>query len=238
MTGTQLAALVRRKTRAGTTNYSDAHMLVDVNVFIEEIAGRIQQQRPVVWNIPSTFNLVANQREYAFPADTLNSIVSLELKFTSSGDYTPAHAIKRAPSDFALQESNIVAHYNNSSPVYFSRRKALYILSGTITAVTDGGKLVYNAFPASLANLAGSTDLSVDPSTTTHGFPREFHELLARRVVIHYKDINGINLSREDLAYEQDLENALDNFSTINLDLQEIANMPSSASLSNHGFDL
>jgi hypothetical protein len=213
-------------------------MLVDVNNGIEEFAGRIQGVRPEVWNIPTFANLVADQREYSFPADVLNSIVSLELKFTSTGDYIPARPLKKNPSDFALQESKIAGAYNNFTPYYFLRRKAVYVLSGTIIAVTDGFKLVYNTFPAALSNLTGSDDLSVDPSTTTHGFPREFHELLARHVSIAYKDLNGIPLSKKELQFEQDLEKKLDEFSIANVDVEETADIPSGTSMSNNGFDL
>lgn len=238
MTATQLAALIRRKTRTTTTTYTDADMLVDVNTFMDELAGRIQQERPAIWNIPATFDLEDDKREYAFPADTLNNIVSLELKFAASDDYVPATPLKKNPSSEALQESLIVQRYTNAAPYYFIRRKAVFILSGTIVDVTDGGKLVYDAFPKNLTGMSGSTDLSVDPSTTEHGFPREFHELWARRVSIHYKDLNGMKLSREDLLFEQDLERKLDEFSTANLDLQETADMPSGESLYGNGFDV
>lgn len=237
MTGTQLASLIRAKTRTTSTTFPDADMLVYVNTYIDELAGRIQQERPSIWNMPATFDLEADTREYGFPSDTLNNIVSLELKFTSSGSFVPAYPLKKNPSDFALTEAEITGSYTNLNPQYFVRRKALYVLSGTITAVTGGGKLVYNAFPASLANLSGSTDLSVDPSTTTHGFPREFHELLARRVAIEYKDINGMALSTKELAYDEELERKLDEFSTANLDLQETGDLPSGASMGDNGFD-
>jgi hypothetical protein len=88
-----------------------------------------------------------------------------------------------------------------------------------------------------LADLTGTTDLSIDPSTTTHGFPREFHELLARRVSIQFKDINGMALSREDLAYDQDLERKLDEFSTADLSAVFTASVPSGKWMADNGFD-
>jgi hypothetical protein len=236
MNATQLASLIRAKTRTTSDTFSDADMLVYVNAYIDELAGRIQQERQDIWNMPATFDLEADEREYAFPDDVLNSIVSLELKFASDGDYVRARAIQ-APSDFALSEAQIAGYHSNLTPWYFVRRRAVYVLSGTIAAVTGGGRLIYNAFPASLADLTGTTDLSIDPSTTTHGFPREFHELLARRVSIQFKDINGIQLSREDLAYDQDLERKLDEFSTADLSAVFTASLPGGASMADNGFD-
>jgi hypothetical protein len=237
MNAVQLASLIRTKTRTTSDTFSDADMLVHVNTFKDEIAGRIQQERQDIWNMPATFDLVGDQREYAFPDDVLNNIVSLELKFTASGDYVRARATK-APDDFALSEDQITAYHTNLTPWYFVRRRAVYVLSGAITAVTGGGRLVYNAFPASLADLTGTTDLSIDPSTTTHGFLREFHELLARRVSIEYKDINGMQLSTKELAYDQDLERKLDEFSTVDLSQVFTASLPSGASMGDNGFDL
>lgn len=216
MNAVQLASIIRAKTRTTSTTFSDADMLVYVNTFKDELAGRIQQERPTIWNMPATFDLEADKREYAFPEDILNSIVSLELKFASSGEYVRARALQ-APNAMALSEAEVTAYHSNLTPWYFVRRKAVYVLSGPIVAVTDGGKLVYNAFPASLADLSGTTDLSIDPSTTTHGFPREFHELLARRVAIEYKDTNGMELSSKELAYDEELERKLDEFSTVDL---------------------
>ncbi len=239
MTAATLASLVRLKTRTTSATFTDADMLVYVKASIDKLAGRMQQIRPAMWNMPATFDLEANTREYGFPTDTLNNIVSLELKFSASGDYVPATSLKKHPSSVALQESLIVAAYTNADPFYFVRRKALFILSGTIATVAAGGRLVYNAFPAHPASMTATDELSTDPSTTTHGFPREFHELLAQDVSIEFKSNNPeIPLGAKDLSFEKDLQEALDAFSTANMDVQETADMPSGASMSNNGFDL
>lgn len=237
MTGTQLAAFIRRKTKTNSTTYPDADLLVDVNLMKDEIASRIQQVRQEVWNVPALDDLVLNQREYAFPEDVLNSLVSLELKFTATGDYVPANTLARRHYKDVLQESVIVNNFDNLNPRYFLRRKAIYILSGAIIAVTEGIKLVYNSFPADLANLTGIIDLSIDPSTTTHGFPREFHELWARRVSIEYKDANNKKLSKKELDYDEDLEKALSDFATGNLDEKIIGSLPPGSERGNDGAD-
>lgn len=238
MTATALASLIRLKTKTTSSTFTDADMLVYVNAAIDELAGRIQQERPEIWNVPATFNLEADKREYAFPEDVINNIASLELKFSSTGSFVRARALKQAPDDYALSEANIASYHTNLTPWYFVRRKAVYVLSGTITDVTGGGRLVYNAFPVSLASMSGSEDLSLDPTTTTHGFPREFHELLARRVSIEYKANNpGMELGPTELTYYDDLERTLSEFSTANLDVEETAEMPSGASMGDNGFN-
>lgn len=236
MTGAALAAIIRKKTRTNSTTFSDADMLVDVNCFKDELAGRIQQVRPEIWNMPAYDDLVADQREYAFATDILNRMIGLELKFTASGDYVIADPIQRAHYLDVLQESVIVANYDNLNPRYFIRRKAIYLLSGAIIAVTNGIKFIYDVFPADLADMAGATDLSLDPTTTSHGFPKEFHEILARRCSIEYKDRQGIKLSPMEMNYERDLEKLLDNFAGGNLDEEITGKLPDDSDVDN-GFD-
>ena len=237
MTATQLATLIRKKTKTSTTTYPDADLLVDINLMKDDLASKIQQVRPEIWNIPAETNLVADRREYAFPEDVLNHIVFLELRFDSSSDPVIASPISRKHYNDVLEESVIVDNFDNLSPRYFIRRKAVYILSGTIINVTDGFRIVYDAFPADLPALTGTDDLSVDPSTTTHGFPREFHELWARRVSMEYKDRNGIKFSQKELEYPQDLEEALEDFEIANLDAQIIGSIPDGSTRGDNGYN-
>lgn len=240
MSPSSITSLVRRKTRTNTSSYPDSELLADLNIFIEEIAGRIQQERPEIWNIPALADLLTDQREYAFPADVLNNLVSLEIMFDPSGDtdkdYKVATAVKRAPI-LPLSEENITGKYDNENPKYFIRRNSIFILSGGIVDVTDGLKLVYNSFPAPVTDLTSTTDLSVAPTNITHGFPREFHELLARRLAIQYKDIKEKKLNREEQKYEEDLERKLSEFSRTDQSLEEIIVSPPSASIAD-GYNL
>jgi len=203
----------------------------------DEIAVKIQKVRKDIFNIPALDDLVLNQREYAFPSDVLNNIVNLEIMFSTGGDYIPAVNLARRHYLDSLQESKIVAGFSNLEPRYFIRRQAIYILSGAITAVTDGIRLVYNSFPANLANLTGTTDLSIDPSTTTHGFPREFHELWARRVAIEYKSVNSMPLSETEKRYDIDLDKALEEFSEVDLSRNIVGSLPSSSQRGDDGFN-
>ncbi len=237
MTGTQLATLIRYKTKTNSTTFTDADMLVLVNLKKDTLASKIQQYRNEVWNIPATDDLVADQREYAWPADVMNNLVDLELKFSASGNYVKATAVQRTDLEDALQESRIILAYTNVEPRYFVRRKAFYILSEAITAVTDGIKLVYDSFPANLANMTGSAELSDDPSTTTHGFPREFQELWATDVAIEYKSRNGIKLSPVERAFEKDLDKALVNFGKRVLDEALIGHLPPGEEEGDDGFN-
>ena len=213
MTGAALLALIRRKTHTTTATYPDADVLIDVNLAIEEMAVDIQKVREHIWEITTLDDLADDVREYDFPAALLNNMTDLELMFAAGDDYVQAHPSARRHYNDVLQESVIVNNFDNDDPEYFIRRKKIYILSGTIVDVTNGIKLVHSSFPATLANLTGSADLSVNPSASTHGFPREFHPLLATMVSMGYKSRNGIKLSQLEGNFWSDLEKKLDAFS-------------------------
>lgn len=240
MTGAQLAALIRYKTRTNSTTFTDADMLPLVNMFKDEIASMIVERNAGYFLIPSTFNLVANQREYFLGNDVLNRIKKVELKFDSSSARLPARALK----DYlgSETESEIVKNFSNAEGqfAYVIRRRSLLILSGTIASVTDGGRFWAYIYPADLSVLSGSTDLTNDPSTTSFGIPRQFHELWARRVAMEYKSRQPkpIRFSPMENNYYQDLNIQLDAISVNDESEEIIADYPSAQDLWNNGHDL
>ena len=238
MTGAELLAYIRRKTHTTTATYSDADILIDVNAEIEEFATEIKKARETIWNITALDDLVASttSRLYAFPEDILSSIIDVELMFVAGEDYVQAKPSARRHYNDVLQESVIIANFDNSDPEYFIRRKAIYILSGTIAVVVDGIKIVYDAFPAKLADLAGVVDLSIDPTTTTHGFPREFHKLLARKIIRDHKSEHNMKLNKVDIDFEIDFQKKLDAFSTVDTGKTIVAGLP--VTDSDDGFNL
>ena len=239
MTGTTLAALIRKRTRTNSTTFTDADMLVDVNLFKDEIASKIVERNAGYFLIPATQSLVADRREYPIGDDALNRIHKVEIKFSSSDARQPSRYIK--DYDGSETESEIVKNFSNAQNMFAHtiRRRALFILSGTISAVTNGIRYWYHIFPADLANLTGSTGLEVDPSTTTFGFPRQFHELLARKVGIEYKERQPrpIPLNRSELKYDDDLRIQLDAISHVDNSGEIIANMPPESDFGDSGFN-
>lgn len=212
MTGAELNTLINFKCNTNDTTFPQATKLPLVNIFKNEIASEIVKRNAGYFLIPATFDLVADQREYAWPDLILNGFHKLELKFSSTASRFPSTYIKDYSG--SETESEIVKAYGNSEGEFKHtiRRRAVFILSGTISAVTGGGRLWYHLLPVDLANLTGSTDLALDPSTTTFGFPEGFHELLARRVAIEWKGSRPkkIPLNETELNYEVDLRKKLD----------------------------
>jgi hypothetical protein len=146
--------------------------------------------------------------------------------------------IQAFPDDFrrlglSRIEANILANYTNvsgagltdafgsangrvSGPRYEMQRRAIYLLSGAIDAttlgastITNGIRVRYRQFPADLPDLTDNTsDISVDPTTTSFGFPKQFQEILARRVSLAWKGDHpgAVPLSPLETRYDADLE--------------------------------
>lgn len=211
MTGVELNTLINFKTKANDTTFSVAAKTPIVNIFKNEIASKIVERNVGYFLIPETFDLVANQREYAWPSAILNRIKKLELKFSSSDARFPSRFLKDYGG--SETESEIVKSFGNSEKQFAHtiRRRAVFILSGTIPNVTGGGRILIYQLPENI-DLTNSMDLSVDPSTTTFGLPLQFHELLARAVSIEWKGSQPkpVPLNKKELTYEVDLQAALD----------------------------
>ncbi len=238
MTPSKLAALIRYKTRTNSTTFTDADMLALVNTFKDEIASMIVEKNAGYFLIPTTFNLVADQREYSFDDTLLNRMHKLEIKFTSSDARQPSTFVKDYSG--SETESEIVKYYSNSPKCFahYIRRRSLFILSGTIIAVTGGGRLWWHKYPADLANVTeASVAWETDPSTTTFGFPRQFHELMARRISIEYKSsqTKPIPLSRHELNYENDLATQLAAIASQDNSGEIIGDLPPAADMGNDG---
>ena len=215
MTSAQLATLIRtEKTKTNSTTFSDARIIALYNIFKDEIAGKIVERNAAFFQLSYTFNLVADTRLYAFPASYLDRLQKLELKFTSSASYFPSTYIKDYRG--SETESEIVKAYGNEEGQFAHtiRSRGIFILSGTVPTLSNGARILYHLFPVDIAAL-DSTELSTDPSASTFGFPRQFHELVARRIVIEWKSgqPKPLPLSKHELNYENDLEAELNKIS-------------------------
>lgn len=237
MTGVGLAKLIRRDTHTDSTTYTDDNILIDINLVKDEIAVLITKQKEEAFNVTVLDDLADDQRLYPYRTDVMNQLVRLELKFSASGDYVLAKAIKLSRVRIPMQESIIVSHYSNEAPRYFIRGKHIYILSGTIVEVIEGIRWVHKVFPTNLANITGVTDLSIDTDETALGLPREFHPLWAMGVVIKYKNRNTMPLTKDEVNYEIALQQAIDAFDIPVADEEIIGDLPSGATRGHDGFD-
>lgn len=220
MTPAQLAYLIRKKTGATENSYSNTNMLVDINIFIDDFAKEIAKANEDIFGMRFTRNLVADRREYGIPDEILNNLKYVEAKLngTDQKHLTPfdLNTYKR-PTD----EENIINNFTDVDPKYDIFRRSLWIYSGSaIQAVTGGLILWAIIYPAHLTDLTSTIDMATEPSTTSHGFPRQFHELLARRVAMEYKSDPNRNFPFSDLEqrFKEDFADAIEAISNSNLD--------------------
>lgn len=247
MTETQLTALIRTNyTKTTTATLPNAELQPLMNAAKDEIASLITEKKPHAFTIEHLDTFTAAQRRITLPNGILNFISYVEIAFKNESPlpYVKVRRMKREDYAKALVEANINGDFTNDEPWYFIENGALYLLSGKIDSTTlgfstlaSGVRIVASVWPEDFgASLNGSSELSNPPSTTTFGFPRQFHELLARRVSIMWKQLRPkpIPLSALELNYERDLQKQLDAISMDDLSEEIIGRLPATQ----NGMDL
>lgn len=228
----ELANLVRKRTKTDTDTFTDADLLLYANTWLFDIATKINEANEDYFGMTSTRNIVAGQREYTLPSDVLNAIKSVEIKFSSDGDWVTLGEFDIVNFKRPTSEANIINDFSNEEGycAYDISGNSLFIYSGTIeNNVTGGLKLHYFVEPDPLPDVTdNTTDMKVDPGTTGFGFPKQFHELLARRISIEYKENaqQPIPLNSLEQKYEFDLEVALNKIKGRNKSRSVIARVP------------
>lgn len=256
MTGQQFITLVRQYTSTTSTTYPDAVALVDTNNIKDKFGTEIEKRNPQFFVVPSLFDIVASSvtaREYPLPDDILSKLVSVEVDLIGTAsplEYIPcrpyAGGMQKLIDDIhGITEGHIAGSFSNTQPYYYLTRRGIYLLSGTTTAITSGGKIRYKVFPADLANFNGSTGLHIDPTTTSFGLPVQFHELWARAVSIVYKgqQPRPIPLSTIEQRFDMDFLAAINSIAADDSREEIFAGVPgingeSDPSGYDHGFNL
>lgn len=229
MNYSKFATLVRYYTKTNSTTFSDADILTLANIFKDDIAGLISKEvGEDYFGLRFERDLIADQREYDLPAELMTRIKYLNAKL----DGTNWERLKETDLSTygqAMDEATIEAQYADKDPEFDIWDNSIYILSGSpIIDVTDGLRLWAIVFPSDFPNLTSTEDMSTNPDDYSHGFPRQFHELLARRVSIAYKSSKDrpIPLSEKEQLYEADLMAAINAMKDANLDRSVIPSAP------------
>jgi len=229
MTPVNFAKLVRLYTKTNSTTFVDADILVYANIFKDDIAALIGKEvGEDYFGLRYERDLVVDRREYNLPDEILGRIKYVEAKLDGT-DWKTLKETDWIVYGKETDETTIRYEYGDKSPEFEMWDRSIFILSGdAIITVAKGLKLWAIIYPADIANLTGTDDMSVNPDTYSHGFPRQFHELLARRVSVAYKSSKDrpIPLSEKELLYEKDLETAINNTKNANLDRTIVPSAP------------
>lgn len=196
----------------------------------EELAKDIIDTDEDILLIPQYTDLVANQREYPLPQDMLSSIKRIEAKLDGTNYIKLTELDINAIKGTVLSETLITQNFSNEEygAFYDLSRKSIYIYSGSITSVTSGLRVWTNTWPSVITDLTSTTDMSIDPSSTLHGMPKELHEIWARGVIIDYKSGKDtpIPLTELELSYKVDKRTALDALKPQNRNREVILSVP------------
>lgn len=220
MNSTQLAALIRSYTGTNSTTFTDADILALANPLKDDIAGEIVEVYEDYFDREFLANIVAGQRQYSLPDEVLNKIKYIEAKIDGTKqirlDEFDINSYQRA-----TDEATIVSEFGGKWPAVDIDGTSIFIYSDTpIINVTNGLIVKAMIFPADLTTLSGSIDMLVDPDEYTCGFPRQFHELWARRVAMAWKSNRPkpIPLSEIEKLYYVDLAKKIDALKGHNID--------------------
>lgn len=226
---TTFASLVRSYTKTNSTTFTDAEILLLANVIKDdqavEIGKRVGED---YFGMRFTRDLVADQREYELPAEIMSRMKYMEAKLDGS-NWEKMYETDLLQYQKTTNEATILLEFANRKPSFDLWDKSFIIYSGSaITAVTGGLKLWAIIYPADFANLTSSDDMATNPTTTSHGFPREFHKLLAVAVSIEYKttQTRPIPLSKKEQSYEVDFENKINSLKGANEDRNFVPTVP------------
>jgi hypothetical protein len=221
MTPVKYASLIRYYTKTNSTTFSDADITILTNIFKDDICSKIAKKiGEDYFGLRFERDLVADQREYDLPNEVMGQIKRVEAKLDGT-NWELLNETDLTDYRNTMDETTIRLIYSEKDPAFDIWDNGIYILSGdAIIAVTNGLKLWAIIFPKDISALDGTDDLSVNPDDYSHGIPKQFHELLARRVSIAYKSSKDkpIPLSEKELSYESDLDKTIDSMRDLNLD--------------------
>lgn len=214
MTGAQYLALLRIYTRSNSTTFTTADVVTLSNSAQDWMAQQIEAVNEGFFSMDQTTDLVADQRVYTLPAGMMNRIEKVYVKFPTWDKWRTATEAQLSMEPWPLDETTIEARYSDYNPQFFLRRNSIILLTkSAIPAGTAALNLWAKAYPSpfSTTTLTSNADLSVSPTSTGVGIPRQMHELLCRRVSIEYKQNRDrpVPLTEREQLFDQDFQKAI-----------------------------
>jgi hypothetical protein len=226
---TEFATLVRYYTKTNVTTFTDAEILLLANLAKDDIAQQIGKKvGEDYFGLRLTADLVAGQREYELPSEIMARIKYIEAKLDGE-NWSKLVETDLLQYEKSTDEATILSQFANRDPAFDLWDKSFFLYSGeAIISVEDGIKLWAIVFPADFTDLSSTNAMDANPSSVSHGFPREFHGLLAIAVSIAYKtsQTRPIPLSEKEKTYEADLADKLEQMKEANLDRNFVASIP------------
>jgi hypothetical protein len=230
MTPVELATYVRLKTRTNSSTFTDSDLLVLANIVKNQVCDRALEVDEDIFLVPSYMNLVADQREYPLYSHMLSRIKRVEAKLDGT-NWLKLDEIDLGTTDFPISsETLITSRFGNEEgrAKFDIMRNSLWLYTGTITSVEDGLRVWLNTRPVNIASLESNNDMSLDPSTTTHGIPSALHKVIATGIIIEWKESRSkpIPLTEREMKWEFDLEKGIQTLKKANYDRELVGEIP------------
>lgn len=166
---------VRWKTKLNSTNLADADLLRTSNMKFRRIIQKLVDLKEGWHGEISTFNLVANQNEYTFPADAAGSpfggglIHILRLEVTYDGTtWIRVNPLNQAVVKKPIGTDALVdEEFTTGEPYYYVHDNSFFLLPASASDRTNGGRIWWVKRPGEMT--AG---------TAVPEFPNELLEAL------------------------------------------------------------
>lgn len=227
----EFATYIRFKTKTDSNTLTDAELVTLANLAKDDLAKELAKTNEDIFGMKYKRNLEAGVREYSFPDNILSNIKAVEAYVANGGteckkfdefDLTQY----RGTTDEASIRNAFSGKYQ-----FDIFRKSLWLYTGEEIVDVENGIILWAIqYPADIttAQLSTETDMSIAPSTTTHGMPKESHKLWATKVIIDYKNSKEkpIPLSESEANFDADLAKLLSSLRGTNLDRQNKGTVP------------
>ena len=228
MTPAKFADYIRKRTKTNSTTFPDADLLLYANIIKDDLAKEITKANEDYFGIEILRDLVAGKRNYKFPSYVMNQMKYLQAKLDGT-NWVELNEFDINSYQKTTDEDSILANFAGREPAFdlFGSEIQIYNDSAIID-VTGGLKLWAIIYPADLTSLAGITDMSVDPSTTTFAIPRQLHMAWATKVIVEYKSSKEkpIPLTERELNINSEVMLAINSLKEQNLDRVVVARFP------------
>lgn len=230
MTSATFAAYIRKRTKTNATTFTDADILISANAIKDDIAKAIIEANEDYFQIELLRDLVAGQRVYNFPSDLLSQMKYLEAQLDGI-KWTPLDEIDLNTEwrGKATDEASIIQWMQGKRARFDITGSAVKLFTdATIIDVTDGLKLNAIIYPADLTSLTGTMDMSVAPTNTSFGMPRQLHYAWATKVIVEYKGSKEkpLPLTEREANVEQDQALAINSLKGQDLNRNVIGTVP------------
>lgn len=234
---TEFATYVRWLTKTNSTTFTDVDLVAVANATIEQFSQEIAKVNEDYFGMVFFRDLVAGQRDYSFPTEICNNMKRLEISIAGDMDAN-SNLIYKNADEFDLNlyqhstdESTILTQFNGKNPAFELYGQSIWIYSGeSIIDVPSGLKLWAIIYPQKIAtaDLATAVEMEVSKVSTSFSLKRQFHRLLALKISIQWKGSRDkpIPLSRDELTFDNQFQDAVESIRGMNLDRAFTATVP------------